>query len=313
MKFNNPDAIIRIRMEIEDHVDQARSASVSELGWTEGERAGLGWCVGVQITDALEGLFRDEHFLLEACDAVVDCIDGIRRRSASCCRPPSSRCRATIASSESDGRCRAERRLRFSLRSRSRSACARWTSRKASMTWPGGSTPRSWTWVISIPALYSSRMCCSSFCVLVSIATRPCASASWARMLPTTSRIELSAAARSDWLLLSPLTQQLTAAQMPKQQLGLIITHLLEFVQELLESSEEAKEETESPERNWVLLAPQVEAVAMVGGRLVIEASGGITLDTIAAIAETGVDYASSGALTHSAPAIDISFEIELL
>ena len=41
-------------------------------------------------------------------------------------------------------------------------------------------------------------------------------------------------------------------------------------------------------------------------GRLVIEASGGITLDNIAEIAATGVDYASSGALTHSAPALDV-------
>ena len=44
----------------------------------------------------------------------------------------------------------------------------------------------------------------------------------------------------------------------------------------------------------------------MVGGRLVIEASGGITLDTVAEIAATGVDYVSAGALTHSAPALDV-------
>ena len=47
-------------------------------------------------------------------------------------------------------------------------------------------------------------------------------------------------------------------------------------------------------------LASMRKAVAMVAGRLVIEASGGITLDSAAAIAETGVDYLSSGALTHS-------------
>jgi len=52
--------------------------------------------------------------------------------------------------------------------------------------------------------------------------------------------------------------------------------------------------------------------VAMVAGRLVIEASGGITLDTIAEIAATGVDYASSGALTHSAPALDVGLDIEI-
>jgi len=54
------------------------------------------------------------------------------------------------------------------------------------------------------------------------------------------------------------------------------------------------------------------KAVAMVTGRLVIEASGGITLDTIAEIAATGVDYASSGALTHSAPALDVGLDIEI-
>ena len=53
-------------------------------------------------------------------------------------------------------------------------------------------------------------------------------------------------------------------------------------------------------------------AVAMVGGRLVIEASGGITLDTAAAIAETGIDYLSSGALTHSVQNLDVGLDIEM-
>jgi poly(A) polymerase len=54
------------------------------------------------------------------------------------------------------------------------------------------------------------------------------------------------------------------------------------------------------------------EAVAMVKGHLVTEASGGITLDTVAAIAETGVDYVSSGALTHSVINLDIGLDIEM-
>jgi nicotinate-nucleotide pyrophosphorylase (carboxylating) len=54
------------------------------------------------------------------------------------------------------------------------------------------------------------------------------------------------------------------------------------------------------------------EAVAMVGGKLPLEASGGITLDTIAAIAATGVDYASSGWITHSAPNLDVALDIEM-
>ncbi len=53
-------------------------------------------------------------------------------------------------------------------------------------------------------------------------------------------------------------------------------------------------------------------AVELVAGRLVIEASGGITLDTIAEIAKTGVDYASSGALTHSSPSLDVGLDIEV-
>lgn len=54
------------------------------------------------------------------------------------------------------------------------------------------------------------------------------------------------------------------------------------------------------------------KAVAMVAGRLVIEASGGITLDSAAAIAETGVDYLSSGALTHSVHNLDVGLDIDM-
>ncbi len=54
------------------------------------------------------------------------------------------------------------------------------------------------------------------------------------------------------------------------------------------------------------------EAVEMVGGRFALEASGGITLDSIAEIAKTGVDYASSGWITHSAPNLDVALDIEM-
>lgn len=53
------------------------------------------------------------------------------------------------------------------------------------------------------------------------------------------------------------------------------------------------------------------EAVELAQGRVVLEASGRLTFDTIAAIAATGVDYASSGALTHSAPNFDVAIDIE--
>jgi nicotinate-nucleotide pyrophosphorylase (carboxylating) len=52
-------------------------------------------------------------------------------------------------------------------------------------------------------------------------------------------------------------------------------------------------------------------AVALAGGRAELEASGGVTLETVREIAETGVDYISVGALTHSAPALDLSLILE--
>ncbi|MGH7862506.1 MAG: nicotinate-nucleotide diphosphorylase, partial [Candidatus Dormibacteraceae bacterium] len=52
------------------------------------------------------------------------------------------------------------------------------------------------------------------------------------------------------------------------------------------------------------------KAVAKVAGRVPLEVSGGVSLDTVAAYAATGVDRISVGALTHSAPALDISMEV---
>jgi nicotinate-nucleotide pyrophosphorylase (carboxylating) len=51
-------------------------------------------------------------------------------------------------------------------------------------------------------------------------------------------------------------------------------------------------------------------AVAMAGGRVETEASGGITLENLRAVGETGVDFVSLGALTHSARALDVSLEV---
>jgi nicotinate-nucleotide pyrophosphorylase (carboxylating) len=53
------------------------------------------------------------------------------------------------------------------------------------------------------------------------------------------------------------------------------------------------------------------QAVELAGGRAELEASGGITLDTVRAVAESGVDYISVGALTHSAPALDVSLLLD--
>jgi len=54
------------------------------------------------------------------------------------------------------------------------------------------------------------------------------------------------------------------------------------------------------------------EAVKLVAGRVPLEASGGVNLDTIRAIAETGVDYISVGRITQSAPAVDIGLDYVL-
>ena len=53
------------------------------------------------------------------------------------------------------------------------------------------------------------------------------------------------------------------------------------------------------------------ECVALVAGRALTEASGGVNLDSVRAIAETGVDWISVGALTHSAPALDLALDFE--
>jgi nicotinate-nucleotide pyrophosphorylase (carboxylating) len=55
------------------------------------------------------------------------------------------------------------------------------------------------------------------------------------------------------------------------------------------------------------------EAVAHVAGRAELEASGGVTLQSLREVAETGVDFVSVGALTHSAPALDLSLLLETL
>jgi nicotinate-nucleotide pyrophosphorylase (carboxylating) len=59
-------------------------------------------------------------------------------------------------------------------------------------------------------------------------------------------------------------------------------------------------------------MPPEVmrRAVELVAGRAELEASGGVTLETIRAVAETGVDVISVGALTHSARSLDVSMEV---
>lgn len=58
-------------------------------------------------------------------------------------------------------------------------------------------------------------------------------------------------------------------------------------------------------------LAALREAVALAAGRVPLEASGGVTLETVGAIAATGVDLISVGWITHSAPALDVALDFE--
>jgi len=68
---------------------------------------------------------------------------------------------------------------------------------------------------------------------------------------------------------------------------------------------------------NHVLLdnlfpAEAAEWIRAIAGRAKVELSGGITLENVRAYAETGADFVSSGSITHSARAMDISFRLEL-
>ena len=87
-------------------------------------------------------------------------------------------------------------------------------------------------------------------------------------------------------------------------------SHLVRIEVEVT-SFEQAREAVEA-RADWILLdnmsVDQMrEAVQLIGGRAATEASGGITLESVRAVAETGVNLISSGALTHSYKALDIS------
>jgi nicotinate-nucleotide pyrophosphorylase (carboxylating) len=82
----------------------------------------------------------------------------------------------------------------------------------------------------------------------------------------------------------------------------------VETVSEALEAAEAGADVVMLDNMN---LEEMRKAVKSIHGRALIEASGGITLDNVRAVAETGVDFISIGALTHSARALDISLELE--
>ena len=88
----------------------------------------------------------------------------------------------------------------------------------------------------------------------------------------------------------------------------------LEDVQVECDSIDQVNEAIEAGADRLLLdnMAPDLlrQAVAVADGRVPLEASGGVTLQTIRAIAETGVDYISAGAITMAAPAVDIGFDL---
>lgn len=89
----------------------------------------------------------------------------------------------------------------------------------------------------------------------------------------------------------------------------------LRMVEVEVDTLDQLKDALKNPPHAVLLdnMAPETlrEAVAMIDDACVAEASGGITLETIADVAETGVDFISVGALTHSAPNFDVGLDID--
>ncbi|MEJ5053969.1 carboxylating nicotinate-nucleotide diphosphorylase [Sphingobacterium sp. MYb382] len=105
----------------------------------------------------------------------------------------------------------------------------------------------------------------------------------------------------------------LTKAQAYRQQHNLAIPIEIE-VRNLAELQEVlAQEKVDRVMLDNFTPAQVAEAVALIDGRLVTEASGGITLETIAAYAQTGVDFVSVGALTHSVKSLDLSLKAKII
>jgi nicotinate-nucleotide pyrophosphorylase (carboxylating) len=103
---------------------------------------------------------------------------------------------------------------------------------------------------------------------------------------------------------ITPALRRIRSGLRPGLQVEIEVKSFAEFEQALAEGA------------NWVMLdnmsVQEMEQCVKLGkGRVILEASGGIREDTVDRIARTGVDCISLGALTHSAPALDISLEIE--
>ena len=106
-----------------------------------------------------------------------------------------------------------------------------------------------------------------------------------------------------------------------EEPLGAVVSHAIAQashtirVEVEVESLEQAREAVDAGAHIIMLDNMTVdtmrEAVSIIGGRASVEASGGINLETVRAVAETGVDLISIGGLTHSTDALDISLDLE--
>ncbi len=102
--------------------------------------------------------------------------------------------------------------------------------------------------------------------------------------------------------------KEIVAEARQKNKCGLKIEVEVKSPQEAVEAAEAMADIIMLDNMN---LNDMRRAVQMIKGRAVIEASGGVTLDNIQAIAETGVDIISVGALTHSSKALDINLKLD--
>lgn len=102
--------------------------------------------------------------------------------------------------------------------------------------------------------------------------------------------------------------KQVIAEARHKATLGLKIEIEVKTPQEAVEAAEAGADIIMLDNMN---IDDMRKAVQLIKGRALIEASGGITLDKVRAVAETGVDFISIGALTHSPKALDISLELD--
>jgi nicotinate-nucleotide pyrophosphorylase (carboxylating) len=112
------------------------------------------------------------------------------------------------------------------------------------------------------------------------------------------------AALRARGLGIADAVRLAREAAPPEMRVQIEVTSVEEAREALAAGAHELLLDNMSPEE-------MLQVVGLARGQAVLEASGGITLASARGVAETGVDYISVGAITHSAPALDMSLEVE--